>query len=79
MALGYITASRLLLVLIPKVCENMKMWFQLVYQNLSGLQYCVLLPCVYDFETSYVSGSLLQFRIYPHMSCILIEFCNDFL
>jgi len=24
--------------------------------NLSWLEYCVLLPCVYDFETSYASG-----------------------
>ena len=37
------------------------------------------LPCVYDFETSYGSGSWLQFKLYPHMSCNLIEFCTDFL
>ena len=36
-----------------KVCESIKNWFQLVYLNLSWLLYCVLLPCVYDFETSY--------------------------
>jgi len=40
--------------------ESIKNWFQLIYPNLSWLQYCVLLLCVYDFETSHVSGSLLQ-------------------
>jgi len=45
MELDYITASRLLLVPVAKVCETIKNWFQLIYQNLSWLQYCVLLPC----------------------------------
>ena len=59
MKLDYITVSRLLLGPVVNVCESIKNWFQLIYQNLSRLQYCgVLLPCVYDFETSYVvSGS----------------------
>jgi len=50
MELGYITFSRLLLVPVAKDCESIKNWFQLIYTNLSWMQYCVLLPCVYDFE-----------------------------
>ena len=45
MELDYITVSRLLLVPAVNVCETMN-WFQLIYQNLSWLQYGVLLPCV---------------------------------
>jgi len=44
--LDYITVSRLLLVPVANVCESIEYWFQLIYQNLSWLQYCVLLPCV---------------------------------
>jgi len=43
----YITVSRLLLVPVANVCESIKDWFQLIYTNLSWLQYCVLLPCVW--------------------------------
>ena len=57
MELDYVTVSRSLLVPVVNVCESIKNWFQLIYQNLSWLQFCVLMPCVYDFETSYVSGS----------------------
>jgi len=46
MELDYITVSRLLLVPLANVCESIENWFQLIYQNLSWLQYCVLLPCV---------------------------------
>ena len=42
-----ITVGRLLLVPAVNVCETIKNWFQLIYQNLSWLQYCVLLPCVW--------------------------------
>jgi len=31
---------------VVNVCESIKNWFQLIYQNLSWLQYCVLLSCV---------------------------------
>ena len=37
----------LLLVPVVNVCESIKNWFQLIYQNWSWLQYCVLLPCVW--------------------------------
>jgi len=47
MELDYITVSRLLLVPVVNVCESIKNWYQLIYQNLSRLQYCVLLPCVW--------------------------------
>ena len=47
MELDYITVSRLLLVPVVNVCESIKNWFQLIYPNLSWLQYCVLLPCVW--------------------------------
>jgi len=57
MELDYITVSRLLLVPVANVCESIKNWFQLICLSLSWLLYCVVLPCVYDFETSYVSGS----------------------
>ena len=46
MELDYIIVSRLLLVTVTNVCENIENWFQQIYQNLSWLQYCVLLPCV---------------------------------
>jgi len=46
MELDYITVSRLLLVPIVNVCESIKNWFQLIYQNLFWLQYGVLLLCV---------------------------------
>ena len=45
--LDYISVSRLLLVPAVNVCETIKNWFELIYQNLSWLQYCVLLPCVW--------------------------------
>ena len=57
MELGYITVSRLLLVPVAKYLCDIKNCFQLIYQNLFWLQYCVMLPCVYDLETSYLSGS----------------------
>jgi len=57
MELVDITVRRLLLVPVANVCERIETWFQLIYQNLFWLQYCVMLPCVYDFEASYVSGS----------------------
>jgi len=57
MELDYITISRSLLVPVAKGFESIKNWFQLIYLNLSWLQYCILLPCVYDFETFYESGS----------------------
>ena len=47
MDMEHITVSSLLLVPVVNVCESIKNWFQLVYQNLSWLQYCVLLPCVW--------------------------------
>ena len=47
MGLDYITVSRLLLVPVVNVSESIRNWFQLIYQNLSRLQYCVLLPCVW--------------------------------
>jgi len=37
--------------------ESIKNWFQLIHLILSWLWYCIRLPCVYDFEISYVSGS----------------------
>ena len=47
MELDYITVSRLLLLVpVANVCESIENRFQLIYQNLSWLQYCVLLPCV---------------------------------
>jgi len=46
MELNYITVSRLPLVPVVNVCERIKNWFQLIYPNLSWLQYCVLVPCV---------------------------------
>jgi len=30
-------------------------------------------------EASYVTGSWLQFWVYPHMSCSLIQLCKNFL
>ena len=45
--LDYITVSRLLLVPVVNVGESIKNWFQLIYQNLSWLQYCLLLPCAW--------------------------------
>jgi len=53
MELDYITVSRLLLVPVVNVCENIKNWFQLIYPDCS-ITFCCL---VYGFETSYVSGS----------------------
>ena len=47
MGMDYITVIRLLLVPVVNVCESIKNWLQLIYQNLSWLQYCVLLPCVW--------------------------------
>jgi len=47
MELDYTNVSRLLLVPPINVCETIKNLFQLNYQNLSWLQYCVLLPCVW--------------------------------
>jgi len=57
MELDYITVSRLFLVPLGKGCKSIKNWFQLIYPNLSWLQYFVVLPCVHDFETSCGSGS----------------------
>jgi len=53
MELAYITASRLLLVPVINVCESIKNWFQLICPG-CNIALCCL---VYDFETSYVSGS----------------------
>ena len=36
--------------------KALRIWFQLNYPNLSRLQYCVLLLCVYDCKTSHVRG-----------------------
>ena len=47
MELDYVTVNRLLLGPIVNVCESIKNWFQLIYQNLSWLQWCVRLPCVW--------------------------------
>jgi len=56
MELDYTTVSRLLLVLVVNVCESIKNWFPLIYQNYPGCN--IALCClVYDFEISYVSGS----------------------
>jgi len=57
MELDYITVRRLLFVLAAKGCESIRIWLQLIYLYLSWLWYCIRLPCVYDFETSYVSDS----------------------
>jgi len=46
MELDYITLSRLLFGPVVNVCESIKNWFQLIYQNLSWLHNGVLLPCV---------------------------------
>ena len=46
MELEYINVSRLLLAPVANVRESIENWFQVIYQNLSCLQYCVLLPCV---------------------------------
>ena len=51
------------LSLLQKVCESISNWFQLISFNLSWLWYCIRLPCVYDFEASYMSDSWLQ----PHI------------
>ena len=56
----------MLLVLVANVCERLKNWCQLIYPTLPWLQSCVLLPCVYDFEVSYVTGSWLLFKVHPH-------------
>jgi len=53
MELDYTTVSRLLLVPVANVCESIKNWFQLIYPG-CNIAFCCL---VYDFETSYVSGS----------------------
>jgi len=62
--------------------KALKNWFQLIYPNLSWRQYCVLLPCVYDFKTFYVSGSWLQFSLYLHpcpatSQTFVQSLCND--
>jgi len=54
-----------------KVCESIKNWFQWIYPNLFCLQYCVLLPCVYDFETSRVSGDLQPHSILYRFSVMV--------
>jgi len=47
MELENMTVSRLLLVPLVNVSESIKNWFQLIYPNLSWLQYCVMLPSVW--------------------------------
>jgi len=56
MELDYITLSRLLLGPVVNVCESIKNWFQFIIIIYFGwsMAFCHL---VYDFETSYVSGS----------------------
>jgi len=43
------------------------------YTRLSWLQCCILLPCVYDFETSYVSGVGFIKRLQFDADVILIS------
>jgi len=55
----YITVSRLLLAPVAKGFESIKNWFQLIYPNLSWLQYCILLPNCLQYMISkhlYVSS-----------------------
>ena len=52
------------------VCESIKNWFQLIYPNLTCMLYCVPLPSVYDFKTSYVSSRNWSLN-FTHMSCNL--------
>ena len=73
--LDYKTVSRLLLVPVVNVCESIKNSFRLIYPNLSWLQYCVLLPCVWLriilrklFVTSFNS---------THTCPATSEFCTD--
>ena len=54
MELGYYYFQKIVSYLSSKRFVKAN-WFQLIYTNLCWLKYCVLLPCVYDFETSYVS------------------------
>jgi len=51
--LDYITVSTLLLGLVAK---HLLKHQELVSVNLSWLQSCVLLPCLYDIEASYRTG-----------------------
>jgi len=76
MELDYITVCRLLLVPVVNVREGISNWFKLIYAILSWLQYCVLLLCLYDFETSYVSDYKFNST---HTCPATSEFCTDFL
>jgi len=79
MELDYITVSRLLLVLVVNDCESIKNWFQLVYQNLSWLQYCVLLPCVWlrnILGEWFVTTVTLPTHVLQPQNFVRI-FCND--
>ena len=76
MELDYITVSRLLLVPLANVCESIENWFQLIYQNLSWLQYCVLLTCVW-LRNILRKWFVITVLTLPNMSCnlrILYEF-----
>jgi len=80
MELDYITVSRLLLVPVVNVCESIKNWFQLIYENLSRLQYCVLLPCAWHrnilrkwFVTTVLT---LPTHVLQPQNFVRI-FCND--
>ena len=80
MELDYITVSRLLLGAVVNVCESIKNCFQLIYQNLSWLHYCVLLPCVWlqnILRKWFVTTVLtLPTHVLQPQNVIWI-FCND--
>jgi len=79
MELDYITVSRLLLVPVVNAFESIKNWFQLVYQNLSWLQYCVLLPCVWlrnILREWFVTTVTLPTHALQPQNFVRI-FCND--
>jgi len=64
MELDYVTVSRLLIVPVAKVYESVRNWFQLIYLNLSWLQYCIRLPYIHDFETSQTVGRWFIFMCF---------------
>jgi len=80
MELHYITVSRLLLVPVVNVCESIKNWFQFIYQNLSWLQYCVLLPCVWlqnILRKWFVTTVITLPTHVLHPQNFVRIFCND--
>jgi len=80
MELDYTTVSILFLVPVVNVCESIKNWFQLIYQNLSWLQYCVLLPCVWlrNILRKWIvtTVSTLPTHVVQPQNFVRI-FCND--